>query len=282
MKKRLTIIIVAVILIAGLAFILYPTLSDYVNKLHQSRAIVNYAEAVRSFDDEAYDEMWQQAVRYNEQLYDRSRGIFISEPIDYYSVLNVTDAGMMAVIDIPKIKVHLPIVHTVDDGALQSNVGHIETSSLPVGGENTHCVLSGHTGLPSARLLTDLEMLRLGDVFTINTLGEILTYQVDQIIVVQPWEADELRIVPGKDYCTLVTCTPYGVNSHRLLVRGRRIETTQETIEVVRAAQEPKEIVKEPLVIAIFAAVFILLAIVTLAVIRSVRNREAAEKYEEE
>ena len=235
MKKVLIVIAVVVILLAGLGLILYPTLSDYYNRLHRSGAIVDYAETIKAFDDDQYNEMWNRAVRYNEQLYGRTRGIEPSEEdcIEYDSVLNVTDNGMMAYIDIPKIKCHLPLYHGTDEGTLLSNAGHIDTSSLPVGGVNTHCVISGHTGLPSAKLFTNLETMQVGDTFMLTTLGEILTYEVDQVLVVLPWEVSSLKIEPGQDYCTLVTCTPYGVNSHRLLVRGERIayETAVSAVE---------------------------------------------------
>ncbi len=271
------------ILLTGIGFILYPTLSDYWNKFQQSRAVVEYSKTVKAFDDDVYRDMWQKAVKYNEQLYKRVFGKPVEdEPVAYSSVLNVTEAGMMAYIDIPKIKVHLPIMHTVDEGVLQSNVGHMELSSLPVGGENTHCVLSGHTGLPSARLLTDLEMIRVNDIFTITVLGEILTYQVDQILVVNPWEADDIRIIEGGDYCTLVTCTPYGVNSHRLLVRGKRIETTKETIEVVKKIEETEKIKTEPFFIVLFIAGLIILVVIIITVISFIISRRKAKKRKKE
>ena len=285
MKKALIIIVVVLILSAGLGLILYPTLSDYYNRIHRSGAIVEYAQTINAFDDDEFDRMWDTAVRYNEQLYNMTRGIEPKpeERIDYNSVLNVTQNGMMAYIDIPKIKCHLPLYHGTDEGTLQSNAGHIDTSSLPVGGENTHCVISGHTGLPSAKLFTNLETLQIGDTFMLTTLGEILTYQVDQVLVVLPWEADALQIVPGKDFCTLVTCTPYGVNSHRLLVRGHRIPTTRIIEEEVYTFQETQERdLRTPLFIAIGVVLLIVVAVLVILMVLVIRrmianNRETAE-----
>lgn len=279
MKKTLVIIIVSVILLAGLGLILYPTLSDYYNRIHRSGAIVDYANAINAFDSEEFDNMWEDAVRYNRQLYDRTRGM---EPkpedeLHYEDMLNITDNGMMAYIDIPKINCHLPLYHGTDEGTLQSNAGHIETSSLPVGGVNTHCVISGHTGLPSAKLFTNLEIMQPGDTFMLSTLGVILTYRVDQVLVVLPWEADALQIVPGEDYCTLVTCTPYGVNSHRLLVRGTRIETTRIIEEEVFTFQEKQERdLKTPFIIACGVALVVLLMVLALVIVRKImaNNRE--------
>lgn len=279
MKRTLIIIAVIVILLAGLGLILYPTLSDYYNRIHRSEAIVAYKEKINAFDDRTFSEMWDRAVQYNEQLYGMTRGIEPKpeERIDYSTVLNVTKEGMMAYIDIPKIKCHLPLYHGTDEGTLQSNAGHVETSSLPVGGKNTHCVISGHTGLPSARLFTNIETMEVGDTFMITTLGEILTYEVDQVLVVLPWEADSLKIVPGMDYCTLVTCTPYGVNSHRLLVRGHRIPTTKIIEEEVRTFQETQERdLKTPFIIACGVAAIIVLVVLALLIIKKMikNNRE--------
>ena len=274
MKRSVLIIFIIILLFAGIAFMLYPTLSDYWNVLHQSSATVDYANTVNAFEDGMFDEMWDRAVEYNKQLYEKSCGKYVADPIPYDSVLNVTDNGMMAYIDIPKINVHLPLYHTVEEGVLQSNAGHVETSSLPVGGENTHCVISGHTGLPSARLFTDLERIVVGDTFTINTLGVVLTYEVDQIVVVNPWESDELRIFSGKDYCTLLTCTPYGVNSHRLLVRGHRIETTEEVAAAVLNVELVYRKTAEPFFIAVGVAVLIIIIAIILVVIRLIVNRK--------
>ncbi len=281
MKKALVIVAVVIILVAGLGLILYPTLSDYYNRIHRSGAIVDYVETINAFNDDEFNEMWDRAVRYNEQLYGMTKGIEPKpeERIEYDSVLNVTKNGMMAYIDIPKIKCHLPLYHGTDEGTLQSNAGHVDTSSLPVGGSNTHCVISGHTGLPSAKLFTNLETLTKGDIFMLTTLGEILTYEVDQVLVVLPWEVDSLKIIPDRDYCTLVTCTPYGVNSHRLLVRGHRIPTTEVIEEEVHVFQENQEKdLRTPFIIACGVAVIIVLVILTLLIIKKmIANNRASE-----
>jgi len=230
MKKHLTNIILVFILVAGLSLLLYPTVSDYWNSLHQSRAISNYTDAVANMDEEVYEKMLSDARAYNERLWGRINRYFPSdeEKQEYESLLDVSGTGIMGYIEIPSINVSLPIYHGTSEAVLQIAVGHIESSSLPVGGEGTHCVLSGHRGLPSARLFTDLDKLSEGDIFTINVLNEVLTYQVDQIRIVQPEEVSELDMVKGVDYCTLVTCTPYGINTHRMLVRGIRIDNIEE------------------------------------------------------
>lgn len=209
----------------GLSLLLYPTLSEYWNSIHQTRAVDSYNETVRNIDDDTYQSIWEDAVAYNEALTRKGNRFALSEEElkDYESQLNVTGTGMMGYIEIDQIDCRLPIYHGTDAEVLQIAVGHIEGSSLPVGGENTHCVLSGHRGLPSAKLFTELDRLAEGDLFVIYTLDTILTYEVDQIRIVLPDEVDELQIVEGEDLCTLVTCTPYGVNSHRLLVRGHRV-----------------------------------------------------------
>ncbi len=245
---------------------LYPTASDYWNKRHQSGAIMEYAEAVKALDNKKFKEMWDLAVEYNYYLNLLSRGVETGPyPLPpYETILDVSGNGMMAYIDIPKIKVHLPIYHGTDEGVLQSGVGHYETSSFPIGGNCTHCVLTGHTGLPSARLFTDLDQIREDDIFIIETLGEVLTYKVDKIKIVWPYETDDLLIEQGKDYCTLVTCTPYGVNDHRLLIRGERIETTEEVIQA-RETAVPIEQRIEPMYIALAIVGVIFVAIIILA-----------------
>lgn len=230
MKKNRSNIVLVLLLLIGLSLILYPSVSDYWNSFHQSRAIANYAEAVADIDNDKYDALWQSAVAYNAQL--AQMGIqweFTEEQKAVYkSELDMTGTGVMGYIEIQKINCLLPIYHSTEDAVLQIAIGHIEGSSLPVGGDSTHCILSGHRGLPSARLFTDIDQLLEGDTFVLRTLDETLTYQVDKIRIVLPYELDDLQIEPGRDLCTLVTCTPYGVNSHRLLVRGHRVENAPE------------------------------------------------------
>ena len=227
MKKKssfVTAILIAALL-AGALLLLYPTVSDYWNSFHQSRAIASYAEQVADLDDNTYDQIWADARAYNETL-DNSTSRFVmteEQKKIYEALLNIADNGVMGYIEIPKIKCNLPIYHGTDEAVLQIAIGHVQGSSLPAGGESTHCVLSGHRGLPSAKLFSDLDQLTEGDVFLLRVLDETLTYEVDQIRIVLPDELNDLKIEEGQDYCTLITCTPYGVNSHRLLIRGHRI-----------------------------------------------------------
>ncbi len=232
MKKRkpdVTAIILVAVLVVGLSLLLYPTLSDYWNSLHQTRAIVTYTQEVAKMDTQQYDTMLQEARDYNQSLTERISGFMLGEEqrAIYTSMLNVAGDGAMGYVEIPSISCTLPIYHGTDEAVLQVAVGHLEWSSLPVGGESTHCVLSGHRGLPSAKLFTNLDKLVVGDQFLLKVLDEVLTYEVDQILIVEPEETQALAIEQGKDLCTLVTCTPYGLNTHRLLVRGHRVETEQ-------------------------------------------------------
>ena len=242
-KKNWTTILLLLILLVGVSLLLYPTVSDYWNSLHQSRAIATYAEAVAEVDDTQYEQMWDDAFDYNQQLKDQqNRWVMTDEEREEYeSLLDVSGNGILGYIEIPKIKVSLPIYHGTDEAILQIAVGHIEGSSLPVGGPGTHCVLSGHRGLPSAKLFTNLDELVVGDEFVIRVLDETLTYQVDQIRIVEPSDLSDLEIEEGKDLCTLVTCTPYGINTHRLLVRGHRVET-KKSAESIRVTADAIQI----------------------------------------
>ena len=210
------------VFLVGLSLLLYPTVSDYWNSLHQSRAIASYAGQVAGLDDEVYEALWAEAEAYNETLPDKADRFNMSEEEleEYQTYLSVSGTNVIGYIEIDKIGCYLPIYHGTDESVLQVGVGHLEGSSLPVGGPGTHCVISGHRGLPSAKLFTDLDQMEVGDTFVLYVLDETLTYEVDQIRIVEPTEMSELAIVEGEDYCTLVTCTPYGINTHRLLVRG--------------------------------------------------------------
>lgn len=248
-----------IILILGVLIVLYPTVSNYYNSFHSSRAIASYAESVADMDNEAYEALWQEAVEYNRSLVGRDNPFYMSEQEmeTYRSVLDVSGTGVMGYIDIPKIDCELPIYHTTEESVLQIAVGHLEGTSLPVGGESSHCVLSGHRGLPSAKLFTHLDRLEEGDVFLMQILDETLTYEVDQIRIVLPDEVDDLYIEEGQDLCTLVTCTPYGINSHRLLVRGHRIANPLAL--TIRVTADALRI--EPLLVAPVAAVPMLLVL---------------------
>lgn len=233
-RKNFSTVLLLVTLMIGISLLLYPTISDYWNSFHQSRAIAGYAEAVAEMDTVDYEKIWNDAVKYNKELQTRSNHWFLTEEQqeEYESMLNVSGNGIMGYIEIPSIKVSLPIYHGVDEGILQVAIGHIEGSSLPVGGKGAHCVISGHRGLPSAKLFTDLDQLAEGDIFMLRVLDETLTYEVDQILIVEPSDMSSLEFDEEKDYCTLVTCTPYGINSHRLLVRGHRVANLEESEEI--------------------------------------------------
>ena len=250
-RKHFTTILLVLILLTGVSLLLYPTVSDYWNSFHQSQAIASYVEAVAEIDNTDYEKMWQEAVAYNEKLKDNSgRWMPTDEELEEYErLLNVSDTGIMGYIEIPKIKVSLPIYHGTDEAILQIAIGHIPGSSLPVGGKGTHCVVSGHRGLPSAKLFTDLDQLEEGDLFMMRILDETLTYEVDQVRIVEPEELSDLEIDKDKDLCTLVTCTPYGINSHRFLVRGHRVENLKEdTIRVTADAQQIDPVMVAPAV----------------------------------
>ena len=216
-------------LFIGVFLLLYPTVSEHINAMHQSKAIQAYNEITASMSSEEHDRMIEAAKEYNRKLLTEENPILEPEKIPgYYNTLDITGTGIMGYLTIEKIKVELPVYHSVNDNVLQVAAGHLPGTSLPVGGEGTHSVMSGHRGLPSARLFTDLDKLEPGDIFYITVMSDVFTYQVDQVKIVKPYEIDDLSIEPGKDYCTLFTCTPYSINSHRLLVRGERVETKEE------------------------------------------------------
>ncbi len=250
-RKKSATFFLTVLFLAGLSLLLYPSIANYWNSLHQTREITDYVEAVSAIDEELYDELYEKACAYNSKLPDRPNPYVItdSEKEEYQSLLNVTGTGVMGYIDIPTIEVTLPIYHGTADSVLQIGVGHLEWTSLPSGGLSTHCVLSGHRGLPSAKLFTNLDRLVEKDVFILRILDEILTYEIDQILIVEPGDTKDLEIVEGKDYCTLVTCTPYGINTHRLLVRGHRIanEESAASVRITPDAVQVEELVVAPI-----------------------------------
>ena len=266
MKKKsgnLITILLFLMLLAGLSLLLYPTVSDYWNSFHQSRAIASYAEQVAQIDNNVYDQLWADAESYNRTLWGKENRYELSdeELTEYESLLNVSGNGIIGYIEIPSIGCSLPIYHGTDEAVLQIAVGHIAGTSLPVGGQGTHCALSGHRGLPSAKLFTDLDKMVDGDIFVLRVLDETLTYEVDRILIVEPYEMDALEIEAGKDYCTLVTCTPYGINTHRLLVRGHRIENIAQA-KIVRVTADAVQI--EPLIVAPVVAIPLLLLLLIL------------------
>ena len=280
-KNRITGILLLVALLAGLSLLLYPFLADYWNSMHQSRAIATYMNAVTELDNNDYEGMLEEAQAYNDALPGNPDRFLPSEEEHqrYENLLSISEDGIIGYVEIPSIHVSLPFYHGTDEDILQVAAGHIEGSSLPVGGEGTHCVISGHRGLPSARLFTDIDQLTEGDIFTLLVLDETLTYEVDQIRIVEPEDISLLEIEEGKDLCTLVTCTPYGVNSHRLLVRGHRVENREE--EGILRITADALMVDSRFVAPVIAAPIILVLILVL-VVRTLRKRRRKSKGETE
>lgn len=262
MKKRVTTISLLLILLAGLSLLAYPLVSNWWNERAHTKAIATYVEAVADTDSEAFAAMRREAEAYNETLLHDPYRYMPDEEAEarYMSLLSLSDGGIMSYIDIPTINTVLPIYHGTDDAVLQVGVGHLTGSSLPVGGESTHCVLTGHRGLPSAKLFSDLNSLKEGDLFFLRTLDELITYKVDQLMIVLPHEIDPLEIIRGEDHCTLVTCTPYGVNSHRLLVRGTRIDNpeTAKQLYVIAEAFQIDSLLLAPIIAAPILLVLLL------------------------
>jgi len=274
MKRKIYTLILILVLLIGLSLLLYPTVSSYINSIHQSRAIANYVEQVKDMDSNDYDEILQSAVDYNNKLATSDIAItrLTEEQLkEYNSVLDAFGNGIMGYIEIPTISCNLPIYHGTQEDVLQIAIGHIEGSSLPVGGGSTHSVLSGHRGLPSAKLFTDLDKLVEGDIFIINTLNETLTYEVHEIATVLPHEIEGLRIEENQDLCTLVTCTPYGINTHRLLIKGHRVENTDSPDNmVVRVIAEGMQV--DPIIVASFISIPILFILMLFLLFKPKRN----------
>ena len=272
MRKNLSTIILILIFLVGLSVMLYPSVSDAVNRKHQSRAVADYAEKVEQLSDADYQTYFDAADAYNRQLNTTPNAFYKPDLVSGYAqTLDISGTGIIGYITIPKISVELPIYHGTDEGVLQVAAGHLEGSSLPVGGAETHAVISAHRGLPSAKLFTNLDELEVGDRFTITVLNRVLTYEVDQISIVLPTEIDQLLPTEGMDYVTLMTCTPYGINTHRLLVRGKRVETT-ESQKHIRVAADAFRI--EPIIVApILAIPMLLAALVGVLVAPHLRKR---------
>lgn len=278
-RKNLTTAFLCLVFIIGAGLIAYPTFSDWWNSFHQSRAILSYAEAVSNMDDTEYERLIGEAEEYNRAL--SHTGVLWEmtekQEEEYLKELSFNNAGIMGYIDIPKIRITLPLYHGISERVLQTSIGHIEGTSLPVGGEGSHCVLSGHRGLPSAKLFTDLDKLQPGDTWTITVLNETLTYECDQILVVLPEDISPIRIFPGQDYCTLLTCTPYGINTHRLLVRGHRIRNAQGDAKVVADAIQIQTIFVAP-----FFAIPVLLLLFFRFMLTPAKRRDKERDKERE
>lgn len=267
LKKNWTTILLVVIVLAGLCLLLYPSFSDWWNSMHQSRAIAAYVETVDAMSQEEIDEILTAAREYNERLWHRQNRWVLSEEeqAEYNSLLDVSGNGIMGYISIPVIGVNLPIYHGTEESVLQVAAGHLSSTSLPVGGPGTHAAVSGHRGLPSARLFTDLDQLKVGDIFTISVLNEVYTYQIEQIVTVLPEDTSQMNLYQGEDLCTLQTCTPYGVNSHRLLLRGRRIENVDGAL---MAASEAVRVPNHIVIPAVGIPILFLLLLVALIYFR--------------
>ena len=275
MKARKTVILLTLGFLVGISLLLYPAFSNFWNSRTQSRAIVNYESVLEHLEPADYTAIFQAAYDYNDALREVEFPLRDFEQVPgYYEALKIEGTSIIGYVKIDRIGVELPVYHGTSDAVLNRGVGHLEGSSLPVGGESTHCVMSAHRGLPSAKLFTDLDRVEIGDTFQITVLDQVLTYQVDQVKVITPREIDDLQIVEGKDYCTLFTCTPYGVNTHRLLVRGIRIETIAEK-PVIYVANEAFQI--EPLLVTpAVAAPMVLVFLIHLMV----KYREPPKKKE--
>ncbi len=262
MKKNTSTILLILVFFVGLSVMLYPTVSDYINQRNQSRVVASYAEDVDKLSDADYTAYFDAADAFNAEIAADPDALYFPDRFsNYETTLDVTGTGIMGYITIEKIGVELPIYHGTSDAVLQVAAGHLEGTSLPVGGESTHAVISAHRGLPSAKLFTNLDQLEVGDTFTITVLDRVLTYEVDKISIVLPTETDELKVAEGKDYVTLMTCTPYGINTHRLLVRGRRV-TTPDKLKHIRVTSEATKI--EPIITAPVLALLLLALLIWL------------------
>ena len=276
MRKKFGNLILVLIMLIGVGLLVYPTFSDWWNSFHQTRAIAGYTAAAANMDREEFDRMWAEAEAFNTYLSQKSGRFNLSEQEleTYNSILDVTGTGIMGYIDIPSIKISLPVYHGTDEAILQIAIGHIIGTSFPIGGEGSHCAVSGHRGLPSAKLFTDIEKLQAGDKFLLQVLDRTLTYEVDQIRIVLPQELQDLEIDPYSDYCTLITCTPYGVNTHRLLVRGHRVDNDNtDATRVTADAMRFEPVIVAPLVAA--PILFILLIYVLISTSRWNKRRTA-------
>lgn len=277
-KHRSTIILLAVFLV-GLSVLLYPSVSNYYNSFHQSRAVASYDADMSKLTDTDVSSYLQAAEAYNKKLLKKGVSSFTltdAEKEEYNSLLNVDGNGMMGYLTVKKLGIQLPIYHGTSESVLAAGIGHLTGSSLPVGGRGTHCVISGHRGLPSAKLLTDLDQIEVGDTFTLTVLHKVLTYEVDQILIVEPKDVTALAIDPDKDYCTLLTCTPYGINTQRLLVRGCRVETSKEVYVAADAVRI------DPLMVAPVFAVPILMVLLIRLLVGPGKSKSVLKRREKE
>ena len=280
MKKSKIGLLLVLMLFVGVCGLLYPSVSQYWNSKTQTRAVENYHEILKSLKQEDYEMFLEEADRYNVQLSELRNPLLDYRQLDGYDdILNINGNGIMGYVSIRKLGVEIPIYHGISEEVLNVACGHLEGTSLPTGGENTHCVISAHRGLPHAKLFTELDKLEVGDTFILTVLNRTLTYQVDQIKVVNPDEIDDIYIVEGSDLCTLLTCTPYGINSHRLLVRGTRIENAAPTLYVTSNAYRIDSMVATPFVAA---PILLILLIVLMVKYKDTGSKPLISKEEEE
>lgn len=267
MKKHLPVIILILMAIVGFSLLLYPVVSSYINSFHQSQSVAHYAEATSKIDKNTLSNLKSNANKYNKEIADRRQAFISGDPIDkeYKSLLNMDDEGMIGYIVIDKIGAQMPIYHGTAESVLSNGIGHLEGSSLPLGGIGTHCVLTGHRGVPSSELFTNLDKVEIGDLFTITVLDEVLTYEVDHISIVEPNDDTQLVINENEDLVTLFTCTPYAVNTHRLLVRGTRIETKSSAHSITADA-----VLVDSNIVAVFIAIPIILIFVATILIKKI------------
>lgn len=265
-------VVLIIILIVGLSVMLYPTVSNWWNERVQSQAIAEYDKTIQNIDQNHYDEIWANAEEYNKKLSELYAPLSNADEIDGYdNILDVSGTGIMGYITIPVIKVEIPIYHGTSAEVLNIAAGHLKGSSLPIGGKNTHAVISAHRGLPSARLFTDLDKLVKGDTFTITILDRVLTYQVEEILIVKPEEVEKLAIIPDSDYVTLMTCTPYGINTHRLLIRSHRIDTVYE--KTVKISADAVQV--DPMLVIPVIAFFLLILLVIFWAVSGKKKRKS-------
>lgn len=277
MKKHMSTIIVVIIFICGLSLFLYPTFSNLYNQHLNKQLIGDYKEAFADIKPEQHQKAKSDALFYSEN---KSNPDKLEElGLTYEDVLNVAGNGIMGYIEIPKISASLVIYHSIEENVLQKGIGHVPESSLPIGGKSTHCVLAGHTGLPSAKLLTNIDHLKIGDTFYIHVLDEVLQYQIDDISVVEPDEVSRLNVISGKDCVTLVTCTPYGINSHRLLVRGVRV-SDKDNLSADRVNIQNELLNIEPLYLLTFSLIGLFIIIVAVRKIIKLRKQRKSVKDE--
>ena len=278
LKQKAPSFVMPLVFFVGLGLLAYPSVSDYWNSFHQSEAIMSYSQSVSDMTDEEYQKIIDSAHRYNDS-HPLNWNVSASDLETYNQELNFNNNGIMGYIEIPKIHVKLSLFHGTDEKVLETSIGHLEGTSLPVGGLGTHSVLSGHRGLPSARLFSDLDKLREGDIFTIHVLNETFTYQVDQIRVVEPTDLSTLVVDPKKDLLTLVTCTPYGVNTHRLLVRGHRIENVDGAASVISDAVQIKAIFIAPFIAVPILLILLIYILIVTSKFYQRRYKQGVERY---